>query len=161
MQYICSHKQARSGHDPLRSAHGPLTVSSRFSHGQGKSFPVLKRIRSYKRSRSAHGQLTVSSRLSHVNLRPGKIIVYMSASVHTNGHGHVTRRSTKRECFQNTCLTELNTVTVKPLPVKFLSVFEAKWSALHCRQSFQCASLPTYVTVSLPWSECEGSPSVD
>lgn len=95
-KYICSYQRSRS-------AHGPFMVSSRSSHGQGRYLAVFKCIYSYKRSRSAHGTLTVSS--GPVTVRED-ICLYLNVSVHTNGHGHITGRSTKGGYLKKIYLTE-------------------------------------------------------
>ena len=58
-------------------------------------------------SRSSHGQFTVQLRSAQgaVTVRED-ICLYLNASAHTNGHGHVTGRSSKRGYIKKIYLTD-------------------------------------------------------
>ena len=94
-----------------RPAHGPVTVREDTS--------LYLNVSVHTKS---HGQLTVQSRSAHVPVTVREdICLYLKASLHTNSHVHVTGRSTKRGYLKKNICPEVNTVTVKSLPVKFLA----------------------------------------
>ena len=111
---ICSYNRSRSANGPVpvredtclylnvsvhTNSYGQLTVHSRSAHGP---ITVMEDICLHLNSSvhtNGYGQLTVHSRSAHgpVAVRED-ICLYLN--VHTNGHGHVRRRSTKRGYFK-------------------------------------------------------------